>query len=348
MVIQPTIGDGWVSADKLNSIGKYIVFTLNEPWSLIKRRINNEPQQVVFNLDMSLENLNQLYNRFKPEKIKECTIVGIGGGSACDTAKFITWKFNQEHKLNLPLILIPSIISVDAFLCSSIAVRIGGKVRYIGKSLPQEIIIDHDLIKQAPKNLNRAGVSDTISIVSALGDWIIARDEIHEKFDPNIFNEAKHIVNELMKSREEIREVSKEGIEALVKGFYREVSLCEQWGNARPEEGSEHFLAYCLESITGAHYIHGQLIGLNILISLFLQEDAAVFSIEEIHQFFKDIKLTISPEKQNISSAQMKEALKTIKEYVQKERLHYTIYNSPRLILNEVKIQKILNFINKL
>ncbi|MHA1726328.1 MAG: iron-containing alcohol dehydrogenase [Promethearchaeota archaeon] len=348
MVIQPTFGDGWFAADRLNSLGKYMVFTLNEPWRLLKPKITNEPEHVVFNLDMSLDNLNQLYNRFTPEKIKELTIVGIGGGSACDTAKFISWKFKQEHELTVPLILIPSIISVDAFLCSSIAVRMGGNVKYIGESLPQEILIDLDFIKRAPKSLNRAGVSDTISIASALGDWIIARDEAGERFDQNIFNEAKKIVGELMNSREDIREVSNEGIKALVNGFYREVFLCEQWGNARPEEGSEHFLAYCLESITREHYIHGQLIGLNILISLFLQEDAAVFLIEEIHQFFEDIKLNISPEKQNISLAQMKEALKTINEYVIKERLSYTIYNSPRLILNEVKIQEIINFINKL
>eukprot|EP00041_Stephanoeca_diplocostata_P014545 m.267341 g.267341 ORF g.267341 m.267341 type:complete len:123 (+) comp19732_c0_seq7:1054-1422(+) len=45
-----------------------------------------------------------------------------------------------------------------------------------------------------------------------------------------------------------------------------QVFLCEQWGNARPEEGSEHYIAYALEAKTGKHYIHGQLIGLCILL----------------------------------------------------------------------------------
>ena len=44
------------------------------------------------------------------------------------------------------------------------------------------ILIDYDLIRSAPKVLNRAGVSDTISITSALGDWLIARDETNADY----------------------------------------------------------------------------------------------------------------------------------------------------------------------
>ena len=244
MILEPRFGN-WLSIDTLNSLDKYILITMEEPWNIIKDKVSNQPEYIEYNFNMAVENLEKLYDSFEPFIIDSHSIVGIGGGTACDTAKFLAWKFKEEFDFTLDLYLVPSIISVDAFLCSSIAVRVDNKVRYIGEANPKEIIIDYDLIKEAPKYLNRAGVSDTISIASALGDWKLERDEANGKFDQIVFNKAKRIVIELMESSEEIRDVTDKGIKALVDGFYKEIILCEEWWNARPEQGSEHFFAYC-------------------------------------------------------------------------------------------------------
>ena len=344
MVVKPKFGK-WLSVETLDSLDKYILITMEEPWKIIEKKISNEPTYLEFNYNMNLDNLEKLYDSFEPFITDNYAIVGIGGGTACDTAKFLAWKFKEEFNFNLELYLIPSIISVDAFLCSSIAVRIDNKVNYVGESNPKEIIIDYDLIGKAPKVLNRAGVSDTISITTALGDWLIARDEINDKYDQKVFDEAKDIATELMKAGNEIRDVTEKGIKALVDGFYNEVVLCEEWGNARPEEGSEHFLAYCLESITQQHYIHGNLIGMNILISLYLQEEYAQFSIDEISQYFKDIQLEFTPEHQKIDVNDLRMALNQIKKYVIDEELFYTTYNSPKLKLDNKKIDDIIRYI---
>ena len=344
MVIKPNFGK-WLSVDILDSLDKYILITMEEPWNIIENKISNKPTHLEFNFDMSLDNLEKFYNSFEPFITDNYAVVGIGGGTACDTAKFLAWKFKEEFNFNLDLYLMPSIISVDAFLCSSIAVRIDNKVNYIGESTPKDIIIDFDLIREAPKFLNRAGVSDTISITSALGDWLIARDEIDGKFDQSVFNRAKSIAENLMDARIEIRDVTEKGIKALVDGFYNEVILCEEWGNARPEEGSEHFLAYCLESITHEHYIHGNLIGMNILISLYLQDQYAQFSMDQIKQFFEDIQLNFTPESLKISYNNLTIALKKVKTYVNNENLFYSIYNSPKLTMNKDKIEKIIELV---
>jgi glycerol dehydrogenase-like iron-containing ADH family enzyme len=347
MVVKPKFGN-WLSIETLNTLDKYVLLTMEEPWKIIEPIISNKPTYIEFNYNMNLDNLEKLYESFEPFITDNYAIVGIGGGTACDTAKFLAWKFKEEFNFDLELILMPSIISVDAFLCSSIAVRINNKVRYIGESNPKKILIDFDLIRKAPDFLNRAGVSDTISITSALGDWIIAKDEINEKFDQLVFNNAKKIAENLIEAKQDIGEVSENGIRALVNGFYEEVRLCEGWGNARPEEGSEHFLAYCLESITGKHYIHGNLIGMNILISLYLQEQYAEFSLDQVKEFFKDIQLNFTPESQNISYNDLETALKQVKKYVIDENLLYSIYNSPTLMLNENKIKDIFKLIKSL
>jgi glycerol-1-phosphate dehydrogenase [NAD(P)+] len=347
MAEKPTFGNG-LSLKSLNSLDEYILFTMDEPWQLLKSKIEKIPQVIQFNFDMNYNHLLNLADQLSASINDSYTIVGLGGGTSCDTAKFLVYWLKENKNLDLDLILIPSIISVDAFLCSSIAVRIDNKVKYIGQSKPNKILIDYDLIRKAPSFLNRAGVSDTISIASALGDWLIAKEEIDEKFSQKVFNNAKKIVIELMEARKEIRDVSEKGIKALVNGFSQEVVLCEEWGNARPEEGSEHFLAYCLEALTHKHYIHGNLIGMNILISLFLQEDYAQISLEDLKQFFYNIMLRYSPKSQIISDDEIRTALRQIKKFVIEEKLFYSIYNSSKLNLNSEKIESIINFLKSL
>jgi len=338
----------WNTVEVLEEIDNFLLFTMEEPWEIIKPKLSKLPLETILNRSMDINNLEKLYQRFKSYLNESMTIVGLGGGTSCDCAKYFAWKSYKEEDLKVRLILIPSIISVDAFLCSSIAVRYDNKVNYIGESSPEKILIDYELIKKAPKYLNRAGVSDTISITSALGDWKLAYQENNEKFDKIVFNKAKTIAKDLMKVRDDIRDVTEKGIKALVEGFYREVTLCDNWGNARPEEGSEHFLAYCIESITHNHYIHGQIIGMNILISLYLQKDFAEFSIEDIRQFFNDINLDISRQALKISSEILRKALKEIQGYVKKEELMYSIYNSPNFNLDNKKIEEVIQFLEKL
>lgn len=306
---RPEFGERILS-ETLNGLGDYILVTMEEPWTIVKDRVANQPAAVIFNRDMAIEHLEDLE---RTRKVAASWIVGFGGGTSCDTAKYLSWKWN------IPLVISPSIISVDAWLCTSIAVRVDGKVRYIGNVQPSRVLVDYSIVRAAPRALNVAGVSDTISIVTALGDWIIARDEFGDPFDQGVFDQARAIARELMARASDIRAVSDAGIQALVKGYVDEVALCEAWGNARPEEGGEHFLAYCLEEITRGHYIHGNLVGLNVLVVLRLQRDKAAFTVDEVRSFFDEIGLAYAPAAQGISRADYEKALRSVQAYVKKE-----------------------------
>jgi glycerol dehydrogenase-like iron-containing ADH family enzyme len=304
-------GEG-ILADTLDSTGTYILVTMEEPWELLRFDIANPPEEIIFNRDMTKENMERLEKIRRPEALY---IVGFGGGTACDTAKYLSWKWG------LPLIISPSIISVDAWLCRSIAVRIDHKVRYIGDVMADRLIVDYGIIGQSPAFLNRAGIADVISITTALGDWLIARDSSGAKFDQGVFDRAKGIASQLMNNAGSIKDVTNDGIKALVDGLLAEVELCDEWGNARPEEGGEHFLAYNLEEITHGHYIHGNLIALNILVLLKLQRDRAVFGLNQMRSFFDAIGLEYQPQKQGIEKHDYRLALLTMKDYVIKENL---------------------------
>jgi len=52
--------------------------------------------------------------------------VALGGGSSLDAARCVAWR------RGLLLVLVPSAVSVDACVTSSIAMSDGGRVRYVG------------------------------------------------------------------------------------------------------------------------------------------------------------------------------------------------------------------------
>ncbi len=198
-------------------------------------------------------------------------VYGVGGGSACDFAKM------ASGLLDIPLYLVPSILSVDAPFTRAAGLRTvtNGRVgvRYTGDASLRlkKLIIDSNLLNQAPKILNNSGVGDIVSIVTAIWDWNEACYRQGEEYDENIASFSLQIVNNLINHVDEIYEGSDKGYQILSECFSEEVALCEGWGNSRPEEGSEHYLAYNIESRTGRGYIHGRLVGLCTLIVHVLQ-----------------------------------------------------------------------------
>ncbi|MEY2732238.1 MAG: hypothetical protein RLZZ523_109, partial [Actinomycetota bacterium] len=70
-----------IAADAINSIGDYLLVTQPEPWAVIEKDVINKPVKIVQSGDLSPENLDRL-----AQEAPNMTVVGLGGGSAMDTA----------------------------------------------------------------------------------------------------------------------------------------------------------------------------------------------------------------------------------------------------------------------
>lgn len=233
------------------------------PWSLLQKKLSWRPDHVYMVANMDIEIVEAAEASLPPCDV----VIGIGGGSCVDMAKYIAWKRGCR------MILVPSIISVDAPLTNTVAVRENKKVKYIGDIYPEEILVDYDLIQQAPKELNRAGACDIASIHTGLFDWKLAHERIGERYDETIAREARDCLLELDRNASEIYDVTPKGIDTVVDLFRREVEFCARFGNSRPEEGSEHIVAYAIEHATRRHFIHGDLVGLGIFLMSRLQNN---------------------------------------------------------------------------
>eukprot|EP00041_Stephanoeca_diplocostata_P014543 m.267396 g.267396 ORF g.267396 m.267396 type:complete len:240 (+) comp19732_c0_seq17:894-1613(+) len=168
----------------------------------------------------------------------------------------------------------------------------------------------------APRVLNSAGAGDILSCYTALWDWREAHVQLGEEFSEEIAERIQRkCLARVYAEASELCQQTEVGLRMLSDLFAEEVFLCEQWGNARPEEGSEHYIAYALEAKTGKHYIHGQLIGLCILLVAHFQgQDTGV-----IGRCLQDLGLDCSFAANQTSRDELREILLTMGDYVRSE-----------------------------
>ncbi len=196
-------------------------------------------------------------------------VYAIGGGLVTDAAKYIAGK---KH---LPLVSLPTALSVDAFFTDTSGVRVDGCVQYIPAKAPDKVIIDWDVIKQAPPEVRSAGICDVLSIAVGKCDWLFA-DKLNENptempYFPTIATIADSIMQEAIDCAESAGKGEEKGLKRLLDCLLLQAQLCNQIGHARPEEGSEHYFAYLAENLVGSGRSHGELVGPGILIMAKLQ-----------------------------------------------------------------------------
>ncbi len=291
-----------------------VVFCAPEAWGLVKPAFSRPPAEIVVPDTMEQSDLERRIER----TARAGAVFGIGGGSACDAAKMYAWRTGAE------LVLVPSILSVDAAFTKAVGVRVDHRVRYVGEVYPRHLLVDFDLIERAPKSLNRAGIGDILSIHTALSDWRLAEREIGERFDPTLADESRELLDRMMNAADDIRECNEAGIRLLADLYVAEVCLCELNGNSRPEEGSEHYFAYCLESITRRHFIHGELIALAVLLTALYQEQP----IDRIIHFLDSVRVAYRPEQVGVTDDEIVRTLVALPAYLREEtQLLYGVYH---------------------
>ena len=300
------------AAEYIAGLGPWTAVVHDPPWSAMSGSVP-APTRLIHAWDMEVATLEALVEG-EPDTSE--VIVGIGGGTAADTAKYLAWKTGKRF------VQVPTIISVDAAMTESVGVRVDGRVRYHGSVEPEAVIIDLPLIRTAPARLNRAGVGDILSCHTGLDDWrrgaAVGRDA---PWRTDLAALSLSMLEGLDAAAEDINARSDDGLRFMAESYALIGGACREATHARFEEGSEHFLAYAHEHRTGAHLVHGELVSFGVVAMSTMQGNKPAWAADVIRR----AGVLAHPDHLGISREDLDAALLGLRDYCRAESLWWSV-----------------------
>jgi glycerol-1-phosphate dehydrogenase [NAD(P)+] len=197
-------------------------------------------------------------------------VVGIGGGTTVDTAKYAATRWG------LPMVSVATSLANDG-VASPVASLINDGIKgSYGVHIPIAVIVDLDFVDNGPEAVSRAGVGDVISNISALADWELARQVRDEPVDGLAASLARMGAEAVLTHP---GDMSDDGFvtvlaEALISSGLA-MAVC---GSSRPSSGGCHEIMHATDSLFPDTASHGELAGLGALFCTFLRGDERRFA----------------------------------------------------------------------
>ena len=265
-----------------------------------------------------------------PEYVQ--VVYAVGGGLVCDAAKYI------GYKRHLPVVVVPTVLSVDGFFTGIVATRDKGTVVYQDTGPAQTVVIDWDVVRSAPAQFRGTGIAEILSIVTGLLDWRYAaernRNTEQERYQPWAAQLAAGIAQQAFKIAKAVGEGRVEALRNLLDLICVEVQLTNQLGHNRPQEGSEQFFAYAIEPTVARErgVPFADLIGPGILLSAALHGQ----DVAPLRQTLLSAGIPLD----RLNSQDIITTLKVLPSYVRQHNLPYSILNDTDI--NEQKAYDLL------
>lgn len=181
----------------------------------------------------------------------EC-ILGLGGGKAIDTAKYIGC-ITRTATLS-----IPTSLSNDGFCSPQSSLTESGKRVSLKSSMPTGVIVDTAVCLQAPKILWLAGIGDLVSKLTAVRDWKLAFHHQNTAVDDFAALLSDASVFQFMGRPD----FNLDGVQRLATALMLNgvsMSIC---GSSRPASGSEHLISHALDALSDRPRLHGLQVGI--------------------------------------------------------------------------------------
>lgn len=231
----------------------------------IVQSFTNEYECIVYDKECTEANILHLVDKMKNEHFD--SVVGFGGGKILDIAKAITYYYPCY------LVVIPSSASMDG-ACSALSVLYNEDnsfncFLYLPKN-PDVVIVDTQIIFDAPFSLLCAGMSDAIS---SYYDYMYACSQ-NKKVESEVIESALRCKDVIYQNYEQVKKDFQDNIlsEAIEEVVYTNI-----YDSAVAFENIDcefsHILANATTKVKGSKGMHGERVGVSTLFQLLLEKN---------------------------------------------------------------------------
>ena len=199
-------------------------------------------------------------------------LVGIGGGGSLDVAKW------AATAIGVPFVSVATTLTHDG-LASPVAVleEDGFKGSY-GVQPPIAVVVDLDLVRSAPPSHTRSGVGEAVSNLSAVADWVLARERVAEPYDGlaaamamtaalSVLNEQRPVTDDLF-------------LGTLADALVVSGLAMTAAGTSRPCSGACHEISHAIDHLFPGTALHGEQVAVGALFASFLRGDERTLEID--------------------------------------------------------------------
>ena len=187
-------------------------------------------------------------------------MIAVGSGSINDITRFVS------HRLGIPYIICGTAPSMDGYCGDSSPILCrNNKISFWGNA-PAAVVLDTEILAQAPKTMITAGFGDVIGKYIALTDWKLGHDKAGEYYCPVIAQLMANAVEKCVASIDGVVNRDPDAMKDLAEALCL-AGMCMTLATVtRPASGSEHNMTHCfdLDKITrGLDYpLHGNTVGM--------------------------------------------------------------------------------------
>ncbi|MFE9664041.1 iron-containing alcohol dehydrogenase [Streptomyces sp. NPDC005955] len=191
-------------------------------------------------------------------------VVGLGGGKIIDCAKF------AAARVGLPLVAVATNLAHDG-LCSPVATldNDAGRGSY-GVPNPIAVVIDLDVVREAPVRFVRSGIGDAVSNISCVADWELAHRETGESIDGLAAAIARQAGEAVLRHP---GGVGDDGfLQVLAEGLVLTGISMSVAGDSRPASGACHEINHAFDLLFPKRAAsHGEQVGLGAAFAMHLR-----------------------------------------------------------------------------
>lgn len=251
-------------------------------------------------------------------------VIGLGGGRAVDAAKFVALE------KGLPLITVPTIASTGAII-HGVCAKWKGREPVQDTDWPwvdcEYVLVDYDLVLEAPYYLNTAGLGDILCGYAGLAEW---RWRARNGQGPACDEAAMATVIRHHEAFTRKFEETLDGERNLTADSVHHIMTClqERDGRALRHPGmrsGDHYFLIALEFVNNRSWIHGELVALGALLIAWLCDAQPEDLIERLER----CRVRRRPTEMELGREQLRRGLAFVPDYMAQRDIDSILRHEP-------------------